>query len=357
MKVITWNIRGLNSPRKQRILRNKLKQEQPDLCFIQETKCTTDRMEAISKQHWRKYKMVAIEDHQRSGGILTLWNPQILNLIAAEATRYTLTVRMQIIGNTEEILCTNVYGPHGPEEKKGMIRDLEDIKGRATNLHWILAGDFNIITSLAEKKGGTRRLDRDAEEFSNFIDRAEMVDLQTKNGQFTWTNKRMNQFQVATRLDRFLISESIIMQGLTLDCNILPWGGSDHWPVQLEAGFQTTPKNRPFRFEKFWIDHPTFKEKIKQWWREEQPEQGTRMFKLHKKLKYIRKKLKEWNRDIFGNINTEKNDIEEKMKKLQETCLREGYTEDRKKEELQMTQEWEARCQQEETLWHQKSRI
>jgi len=25
-------------------------------------------------------------------------------------------------------------------------------------------------------------LDRDAEEFSNFIDRAEMVDLQTKNG-------------------------------------------------------------------------------------------------------------------------------------------------------------------------------
>jgi hypothetical protein len=167
----------------------------------------------------------------------------------------------------------------------------------------------------------------------------------------------MNQFQVATRLDRFLISESIIMQGLTLDYNILPWGGSDHWLVQLEAGFQTTPKNKPFRFEKFWIDHPTFKEKIKQWWWEEQPEQGTRMFKLHKKLKYIRKKLKEWNRDIFGNINTEKNDIEEKMKKLQETCLREGYTEDRKKEELQMTQEWEARCQQEETLWHQKSRI
>jgi exonuclease III len=121
MKVITWNIRGLNNPRKQRILRNKLKQEQPDLCFIQEMKCTTDRIEAISKQHWRKYKMVAIEDHQRSGDILTLWNPQILNLIAVEATRYTLTVRMQIIGNTEEILCTNVYGPHGPEEKKGMI--------------------------------------------------------------------------------------------------------------------------------------------------------------------------------------------------------------------------------------------
>jgi hypothetical protein len=45
------------------------------------------------------------------------------------------------------------------------------------------------------------------------------------------------------------------------------------------------------------------------------------------------------------------------MRKLQEICIDEGYTEDRKKEEIQMTQEWEARCQQEETLWRQKSRI
>jgi exonuclease III len=121
MKVITWNIRGLNNPRKKRILRTKLNQEQPNLCFIQEMKYTTDRMEEISKQKWPKYKMVAIEDHQMAGDILTMWNPQILNLIAAEATRHTIMVCMQIIGNIEEIFCTNVYGPQGLEEKRGMI--------------------------------------------------------------------------------------------------------------------------------------------------------------------------------------------------------------------------------------------
>jgi hypothetical protein len=78
-------------------------------------------MDSISKQHWRKYNMVAIEDNQRSGDILTLWNPKILNLIAAEETKYTIMVHMQIIGNTEEILCKNVYGLHWPEGKKGMI--------------------------------------------------------------------------------------------------------------------------------------------------------------------------------------------------------------------------------------------
>jgi hypothetical protein len=36
--------------------------------------------------------------------------------------------------------------------------------------------------------------------------------------------------------------------------------------------------------------------------------------------------------------------IEEKMRKIQEICIVEGYTEDQKKEEIHMTQEWEARC-------------
>jgi hypothetical protein len=53
----------------------------------------------------------------------------------------------------------------------------------------------------------------------------------------------------------------------------------------------------------------------------------------------------------------EEKSIEDRMRKLQELCIEEGYTKDRKKEEIQMTREWEARCQQEETPWCQKSRI
>jgi hypothetical protein len=72
--------------------------------------------------------MVAIRDHQMVGGILTLWNPQLLSLIATKVTRHTLTVCMQITRNTEVILCTNVYGTQVSEERRGMISDLEDLK-------------------------------------------------------------------------------------------------------------------------------------------------------------------------------------------------------------------------------------
>jgi hypothetical protein len=70
-----------------------------------------------------------------NGGILTLWNPQVMNLIASEATRHTLSVNMQIIGNTKMILCTNVYGPQMLEKKRIMFLDLEDLKSHSSNLH------------------------------------------------------------------------------------------------------------------------------------------------------------------------------------------------------------------------------
>jgi hypothetical protein len=34
--------------------------------------------------------MVVVEGQQMAGGILTLWNSQVMNLIVAEATRNTL---------------------------------------------------------------------------------------------------------------------------------------------------------------------------------------------------------------------------------------------------------------------------
>jgi hypothetical protein len=48
------------------------------------------------------------------------------------------------------------------------------------------------------------------------------------------------------------------------------------------------------------------------------------MFKLYKKLKYIKYNLKVWNKETFGNINQGKKNIEDKMRKLQEICIAEG---------------------------------
>ena len=66
-----------------------------------------------------------------------------------------------------------------------MIAALENLKERHMRSHWVIDRDFNIILTLAEKKGGIRRLDRDVEVFSDFIEKSILVDIRTSNETFT----------------------------------------------------------------------------------------------------------------------------------------------------------------------------
>ena len=51
------------------------------------------------------------------------------------------------------------------------------------------------------------------------------------------------------RMDYKLILEDLMLTNKEMIAIILPFGGSDHWPVQLEVQGIGTPKNKPFRFE------------------------------------------------------------------------------------------------------------
>jgi hypothetical protein len=54
-------------------------------------------------------------------------------------------------------------------EKYVFLQKLRNMVEFTANHHWILGGDFNLISSLVEKKGGIRILDLDNEVFISFI--------------------------------------------------------------------------------------------------------------------------------------------------------------------------------------------
>jgi hypothetical protein len=104
------------------------------------------------------------------------------------------------------------------------------------------------------------------------------------------------------QLDCFLIFESIMLDDPVLEANILPKSGSDHWPVSLWLDTGATPKLKPFRFEKFWLTHPDFHELSTTWWRQAEIAHGTCMYKFQQRLKNFKLHLKNWNKNVFGNI-------------------------------------------------------
>ena len=94
------------------------------------------------------------------------------------------------------------------------------------------------------------------------------MDITTGVGWFTWNNKRTGDCHIASRLDRFLVSKSIINLGSEIHSSTLFGRGSDHWPIKLFwSGLGSQFKN-PFRLEQFWMIHPEFSEKVKTWWEE-----------------------------------------------------------------------------------------
>ena len=107
------------------------------------------------------------------------------------------------------------------------------LQDQAKQGSWVLGGDFNLIANLGEKKGGRRALDKFQEAFSEFLARGSLVNMETGSGWFTWNNKRGGEYLVASRLDRFLVSENIMHSMGEILANVLPANGSDHWPISL----------------------------------------------------------------------------------------------------------------------------
>jgi len=89
------------------------------------------------------------------------------------------------------------------------------------------------------------------EAFRDTIEGLHLVDIPTINGAFTWNKRRGGPQLVASRMDRFLVSEQVISRDIFLEASILPGLGLDHWPIRMELDLKAGPKNRPFRFEAF----------------------------------------------------------------------------------------------------------
>eukprot|EP00253_Pinus_taeda_P009736 PITA_09736 len=81
------------------------------------------------------------------------------------------------------------------------------------------------------------------------------------------------------------------------------------------------------------------------------------MFLLHQRLKHLKRRLKKWNKNEFGNIFKAKGEVEKKLQEINQILITKGFTEERKMQADSLQQEWDNRCQQEEIFWRQKSRV
>ncbi|KAF1894007.1 hypothetical protein Lal_00003922 [Lupinus albus] len=119
------------------------------------------------------------------------------------------------------------------------------------------------------------------------------------------TNNKINKYNV-NRGDLFAIPNST-QWAVDRDC-------SNHCPIVLRPSIVNRGPS-PFRLNNCWFLHHGFKELVIKTWRESEVF-GWSAFVVKEKLKFLKVKLKDWNREVFTCLDSKLSDLVKKIQLL-----------------------------------------
>lgn len=78
MKIISWNIRGLNNPHKKDMVRNMIRANKSDIVLLQENKMPKYKVESLF--FFSNGKILGGDADGASGGMSFIWNSKNIQL-------------------------------------------------------------------------------------------------------------------------------------------------------------------------------------------------------------------------------------------------------------------------------------
>jgi exonuclease III len=129
MKIIKWNVRGLNGRSKQRTLRNNVMTEDPNIIFLKETKCAGEAEEEVFRRCWQHFLFIYNDSKGAAGGLEILWNLATVIIDQPFSTASTIFAHYRAIGSSKEGVLTNAYGPQNNQKKDLFLHSLSFLCG------------------------------------------------------------------------------------------------------------------------------------------------------------------------------------------------------------------------------------
>ncbi|XP_026396059.1 uncharacterized protein LOC113290691 [Papaver somniferum] len=162
-----------------------------------------------------------------------------------------------------------------------------------------------------EKVGGRSPNRTSMLEFSECLDKCELLQAPKIGMQFCWSNCQQGSKIILCNLDRVVFNQKWLQKyedwGYKVDLKIV----SDHSPLLGGCANIPRPQSVPRKFQKMWISHPDFLNVVKESWAVEI--NGDPAYTFMKKLKEIKRIINDWNWKVFGNVHVKLKEAEEKV--------------------------------------------
>ncbi|KAF5442560.1 hypothetical protein F2P56_035204 [Juglans regia] len=280
------------------------------------------QMEEVMRKLVRDFHFAdGISNSAEGGKLWLLWTQGIGCQVIAKSNQHITVV---IEDNNRSMTLSVVYAKCLRQKRRQLWQEIGDIPSPADN--WVVAGDFNIIQSDAERRGGRPRSAEAMEEFNHFINLGGLQEMTSMGGPFSWCNGHASLTRCWARLDRILMNNSCATNYPSTCMEYLSRSSSDHAPMVMWLDKPSTRYGpSPFRFQEMWTRHEDFFNCVKTVWEEEA--MGTGLWKLACKLKKLRVALKQWNVNVFGWTHTHIDQLEKEIVDLDSRLQVEGSEE------------------------------
>ena len=290
MRAAVWNIRGIGSSHKKRMIKSLIKEESIGIIGLVESKHREITVQDMNSC-WGNFDVGWLQvpaEEGAAGGLILTWLKDAFILEDHTSSQHWILASGVMQLNMQRCNICIVYAPSDQRGRLEVWNQLRELKS-ARSQPWILMGDFNEVINHQERRGASITT-QGMKELAQCIQDLSLIDLDI-NLKYTWMRSN-----AASRIDRALVDVELIQSfpGLRAYCKGRSF--SDHHPIILAfSNVQWGPT--PFRSLDCWLKDPGFIKVFQHEWIQ------LAGLSLDQKLKKIKAPLKKWNREVFGHID------------------------------------------------------
>ncbi|KAK4263664.1 hypothetical protein QN277_029048 [Acacia crassicarpa] len=315
VRMVFWNVRGACGRNFAQNIRLLCRRNYPDILLLAETKSESDdNFRCLMSMDFDG--MSYVPSVGRSGGIVAIWITAKIDVTIVRQDRQFIHLRCSGVG-TQSSYVTAVYALPCNSQKQILWTELGHMAFTMVE-PWTLIGDFNDVAAAIERSGGSEANARRMTLFSDQIHQCHLLDLGAVGPRFTWRGPLLRGGRrLFERLDRGLANEVFFSSFPECTVQVLSRTKfSDHNPICLEYGVNAIPvcRNRCFRFEAMWIKHANYNEFLNHNWDNDKD--------LLFSLNLLQGSLLNWNKEVFGFIEKQKQNILNRIYEIQRSV---GY--------------------------------
>ncbi|XP_030441655.2 uncharacterized protein LOC115663828 [Syzygium oleosum] len=247
----------------------------------------------------------------------------------------------------------SIYGDHTFVARRSLWEDLVSSSGLFETDPWLVAGDFNVIRFNSDRLGSSNVWIPAFDEFGICLDQSGLEDLRYIGHRFTWSTSS-GDTRKQRKINRVLINDQWSSSFSFSEANFLAPGVSDHSQMLIRIA-HAVPSRKPFKFFNFWMTHPSYSDIVSQVWNSQIF--GSPMFVLCRKLRLLKGRLKQLNRNSYSDISTRVAQARLDLNSTQQAISSDPFNPRLAILEKERLQEFSLLRLQEEAFLKQKSRI